>query len=189
MAEQLNDVDQALYDASQEAPEGDILVRIGEAADGMDSLDAQMKELADKTKILKARHTELSTQIVPGLMAEAGIEKVTTASGLNVVVKPFYSCRITGATEDAAYAYLQKSGNMGLIKTGVTVDFAKGSELVPDLMSLLEEHNYEASVSEKIHPKTLESFVRGQIEDGVEGFPQEAFNVFMGSTTKLKRSK
>ena len=143
-------------------------------------------DLEKQLKDEKAKLQKLKTETIPDFMDEVGISDFTTASGVRVVVEPFYQASIPKDRKDSAFRWLSEHGYEDLIKCNVTVSFGKSEyEDAVELCKKLEELGFPTAPVLSVHPMTLKGWVRMMAEENNE-FPLDLFGAFIGRTTKLK---
>lgn len=146
------------------------------------ALGKQVEEMSDKLKTL-------SESTIPEAMMAIGMEEFTLSTGEKVSVKKFYSASISQDNLDPALGWLRTNGHGDIIKNEVNVQFGKGDDDTAALtMKLLREKGLYPEQKTFVHPQTLKSFVKENMESGTS-FPQELFGVFVGNKTKITPPK
>lgn len=143
------------------------------------------KELTEEKEML----TRIETEDLPELMREIGMKSVTLEDGSSVEVVDEVSCAITEERRARAHAWLVENGFGGLIKTEVVVTFGSGEH--DNAQALAEElrgEDLDPALVERVHPATLKSFVKEQMEKGVT-IPFDLFGIHPYSKAKLKKAK
>lgn len=149
------------------------------------SVDKLTKELAEEKEVL----LRIETEDLPELMREIGMKSVTLDDGSSVEVVDEVSCAITEERRAKAHAWLVENGFGGLIKTEVVVAFGSGEhDEAEALAEELRGEDLEPSLLERVHPATLKSFVKEQMEKGVT-IPFDLFAIHPYSKAKLKKAK
>lgn len=151
--------------------------------------DVEQAELRLKNTQQKLR--QILDVEIPSAMQEAGGITSIEVSGTKVIVKPFYSARITEDTRAGALDWLRAEGHEGLIKHEFTANLGRGPEAATAremLEQSCQEDGLAYKVSETVHPQTLSAFVREQTEKGTP-VPSDLFNIYIGVTTKLTDAK
>lgn len=133
---------------------------------------------------------EVETVDLPELMKEVGLSSFTMPDGTRIEVRNEISCAITVEKRPEAHAWLRSHGFGGLIKTEVAASFAAGeSELALEAAeSIADAFEREVDVIEVVHPATLKSWVKEQIEAGTPP-PFELFGVFPYDKAKATMPK
>jgi len=151
-------------------------------------LEAQ-KEIStveEELKKLKNVEATLSEQTIPNLMQQAGVSLIKLKDGSSVEVKPFYAARIVASRSDEAFSWLRDNGHGDLIKHQVTLEFGmKQDNEAKSIVEELKQKGLPVQQKLSVHPSTLRSFVKDQIQDLGKDVPVELFNTYVGSKTKL----
>jgi hypothetical protein len=181
------------------------LKEINRLADEMKTIELELDMLEAKLKTRSARLFEIQTKHLPEMMQTAGVESFKTLDGRIIEVKDFIQVSIPSesAIADAegpdkealtkrreeCFAWLRTNQADALIKNKLTVEFGKGQDA--DAVRTLQKLNnsgYPATLIASVHPSTLKSFVREQLQKGVK-FPAEAFALFTGKKAEVKQAK
>lgn len=168
----------------------DALVRITKLAQLLQEQKNAVLSLTDQLAAAKldARRTE--EEDLPELMREIGLTEIKLEDGSSVKVIDEVDCAITEANRFAAHTWLIAHDFGGIIKTAITIEFDRNEqEVAADAAQKIQELlNREALVSEKIHPQTLKSFVKEQLQKGTP-IPQELFGLRPYAKAKLTLNK
>ncbi len=152
----------------------------------------QQKDVADLNDKLKAaKKLALSTERedLPMLMKELELTKFTLESGETISVDDDCDVAITAKTQRGAMAWLTKNDFGGIIKTAVTVEYGSGQkEEAAELYAELLEDDIPATLTEKVHPATLKSFVKEQLAKGA-AIPMDLFNIRPFSKVKVTKKE
>lgn len=143
-------------------------------------VEALTQELADaKTAMLQVEREDL-----PELMRELEFTLVRLDDGSTIELKDEVDCSITEARRATAHKWLIENGFGGLIRCEVSVKFDRDEREAA--WRLAEQIG--GSVEEKVHPSTLKSFVKEQMEAG-RAVPSDLFGVFPYSKAVIKPPK
>lgn len=146
------------------------------------TLQAQMDTVSDRLKTL-------SESTIPDAMMAIGMEEFTLSTGEKVSVKKFYSASISQDQLSSVLIWLRDNGHGDIIKNEVKVQFGKGDDdLAIETAKLLREKGLVPEQKTFVHPQTLKSFVKENMESGKD-FPQELFGVYVGNKTKITPAK
>jgi len=136
-----------------------------------------------------------SESLVPEMMSELGVTLMRTAGGAEVELKEDLRASFPKdeGRQAQAFAWLRQSGNDGIIKREITVQYGRDSTEWADQLVLALE---KMGVSEhgvvtqewNIHHQTLLSFLRTEIKEG-RPVPMEAFGAVIQRMAKIKRRK
>lgn len=138
---------------------------------------------------LKGKNDKILMGHIPTIMKTLGMEEYKLTDGSKVTVKEDVKCGITEANKPVAFDWLREHEFDGIIKTGVTLSFGKGEQdQVKSALDVLREKGFDPSISEGVHPQTLKSFVKEQLEAGTN-LPLETFGVFEYKVAKIALPK
>jgi len=158
------------------------------------SLMVEQKERVDTyTKLLadaKDAFRRTETEDLPELMREVGLGAVLLLDGTSVAVTDEVDCGITEARKPDAHRWLIDNGFGGLIKTGVSLDFERGNQEAATEFceQVVELIGRTPEIVERVHPATLKSFVKEQLEKGI-AVPFDLFGVRPYSKAKITPPK
>ena len=138
-------------------------------------------------KDLKFRKTKITTEDIPALMEEMGVDSLEV-DGHKVKVRPFVHARIAEDKRDEAFAFLRSIGEADIIKNDVVVSFSAGQDnMAGAVIDDLRNQGFDPAQKTHIHPSTLKSWVRQRVEAGKE-LDFDTFGVFVGNEATIKRS-
>ena len=108
-------------------------------------------------KTIKAEKHKLSTENIPALMDEMGMDRVDV-DGLTVTRKMIVSASIPQDRKEEAFAWLRENGLDDIIKNDITCSFGKGGDnLAGDVVGLLHEKGFDPKTKTHVHPIDIES--------------------------------
>lgn len=164
------------------------LKRVSDLAALLTDVQNRISETNELLNQLKADERRISEEDLPQLMAEVGLSEITLESGEKVSITEQVHAGITQANNDRAVAWLVDNGFGGLVKTRLIVDYdyTERGAAVEEAQRLEGEHVTE--LKETVHPSTLKSFVREQLESGTL-IPMDLFSVHPYSKAKISRSR
>ena len=149
------------------------------------SLREQIEQEEEKISLLKAKARDFEERIIPEMMQEAGVEKLSLKDGTQVEIKPFYAAKIPESRVEEAFSWLRSNGHEDLIKNTITTQFDKGQDnQVSELINVCEKFGFNYNQKQKVEPMTLKAFVRDQVENGKE-LPFDMFGVYIANKTKI----
>lgn len=142
-------------------------------------------ELAEAKMALR----RTSEEDLPELMRELGIEDITLENGARVSLKEEVHCGIKVENRDRAAQWLKDNGFAGVLKTELTIPFERGAsdkahEAADQIEALI---GIPPGFNETVHPSTLKSFVKEQLEAG-RSFP-DSIDVTPYTVSKIKLKK
>lgn len=148
-------------------------------------LDKRINDATIALEELKSEQDRILMQHIPTIMATLGLEEFKLTDGSKVTVKEDVKCGLSEERKPAAFDWLRANQCDGIIKTAVSLAFGKGeTDAVKKAMEVLAEAGFEPNVSENVHPQTLKSFVKEQLEAGTN-IPLETFGVYEYKVAKI----
>ncbi len=144
--------------------------------------DIEFDEAALKTK--KERFNLIVEKLIPDVMIEMSITEIKLITGEKLIMKKFYGASIKDEFQERAFAWLREHGHDSLIKNKIEASFGKGEDAkIAELMKILAPLG--ATCKTSVHPMTLKSFVKEQIESGQE-IPADLFGLHIGNKITIK---
>ena len=154
-------------------------------------LQQAIEHTEKQVKDLKAQYDKISSEVIPNILAEQGLQSLKLADGTILGVNKKYSCTIPKdpAKKEAAYQWLREQGLGDIIKNEVAVTFGRGEDnKAAEYAELAKGQGLQPAQKLKVEPMTLKALVRQRIEAGQE-MPTEIFSIFVGNKTTIKRKK
>tara|TARA_R100000664_G_scaffold22123_2_gene31542 strand:+ start:533 stop:1138 length:606 start_codon:yes stop_codon:yes gene_type:complete len=149
-------------------------------------VEQEVEEAETLLKNLKAEKQKLSTQMIPDLMDEMGVERVDV-DGLTVTKKQIVAASIPVDKRELAFDWLRDRGLDDIIKNDVVCTFGRGQDnLAKDAFWMLKDKGLEPSTKTHIHPMTLKAFVKDRVEQGQE-IDLDLFGAFLTNAVEIKR--
>lgn len=146
------------------------------------------EDVAANKRALEAateRYKRLETVDLPELMREIGVPALTLPDGTALQLADDFSCGITEEKAPAALAWLRENGFGALIKSVVSAEFGRGEEeRAQQASKLLQDNGFDPAAKETVHPQTLKSFIREQMEAGKPP-PFDLFSIHVMAKAKL----
>lgn len=165
------------------------LKSVSDLIQAQSELEKQIESTTKTLGELSDRFRKVSEQLIPDAMAALGLDELKMSDGTKVKVDTYYAASIPADSQSAAFAWLRSSNNDSIIKRDVVCKFGKGEDdKAAQLTKKLAELGFTYMDKSYVHPMTLKSFVRENIESG-KSFPSELFGVFVGKRTKLTPPK
>ena len=188
MTEQTNPPEQIDYFADAPAPVVD-LKAITTLAEEAAEKQVELDELSYKVQQLQQEVDAIYRRKLPELMKEAALEEFKLADGTKLALKSEIKAGITVAHQDAAFRWLEENEFDGIIKTKVTSEFGRGElEDAKKAVAALEAEGIIAEMNRSVHPATLKSFVKEQLEAGT-AIPMDTFGVFEYEIVKATKPR
>lgn len=183
----------AAQDAAKPATTRDEdLQAIGNLAEQQVKLEGLIAEEEEKLKELKKTLARIAEQDLPEAMDKVKMSEFKLQDGSKITIKKVYRGSIPAERKPEAMDWLDGHGHGGLIKTEVSVPFAKGQlEVAREFAKFARGFNGAAidpEVEQSVHHSTLSAFIREQIEDGA-AIPHDLFGVFIGRKANVKQPK
>jgi hypothetical protein len=157
-------------------------VKLKDKEDEIASLEEQLK-----TKKLEA--DDISSRVIPELLAEQGLSEIKLADGSKVSVKKEFRCTLPKdeLKRTAAYQWLRDQGLGDIIKNNIFVTFGKGEDdKAEQLLNLAAENGYEPQQKSDVAWMTLTALFRERIESGLD-MPSDVFSTWIKDKTKITR--
>ena len=152
-------------------------------------LDDQIEHQENILKEYKTQRDKISSETIPALLAEQGLQSLKLADGTVLEVNKKYSCTLPKDPQKkaAAYQWLRDQGLDDIIKNEVSVTFGRGEDdKANQLMDLAVGNGYEPTQKAKVEPMTLKALYRERVEAGLD-MPSDFFHLFVKDETKMKR--
>lgn len=157
----------------------------GHAAKLLKVIEGRTEEL----KEFNAQYRALMDIEIPATMEDAGITKLTLASGHEVAITEEMNAGLTGKYKEPALKWLRKNGHRALITNEVIVDIPKGKDAkTRALIASIKKVGYAARRQETVHTGTFKATVRADIAKGKD-VPMSEIGVTTWTTTKIKSPK
>lgn len=173
-----------LADIHREVGEGPLetITRLaGEAADCEQSIAVLEQSLKD----LEARREAILSHLLPDAMDEGGVREFTLTDGTKIEIRDIVAGSIAKKNLVEAIAWLKDHGYSDLIKTEVSVAFARGAvDEAEELATTLRDLDLRPEVKTAVHPQTLGAWAREQLASGVS-LPFELLGIFTGRKAKI----
>ena len=152
-------------------------------------LDKQLEHQENIMKELKNQRDKISSETIPAILAEQGLQSLKLADGTVLEVNKKYSCTLPKDPQKkaSAYQWLRDQGLGDIIKNEVAVTFGKGEDnKAKQLLDLAVGNGYEPTQKEKVEPMTLKALYRERVEAGLD-MPSDFFHLYVKDETKMKR--
>ena len=152
-------------------------------------LDKQIEHQDNIMKELKNQKDKISSETIPAILAEQGLQSLKLADGTVLEVNKKYSCTLPKDPQkkESAYQWLRDQGLGDIIKNEVAVTFGKGEDnKAKQLLDLAVGNGYEPTQKQKVEPMTLKALYRERVEAGLD-MPSDFFHLFVKDETKMKR--
>ena len=146
----------------------------------LDKVNKEIELHENHLKQLKQQKQKLSTEQLPSLMDEMGVERIDV-DGVVVEKKQIVAASIPVARRDEAFAWLRERNLDSIIKNDVICSFEKGQDnLAKSTVAMLKENGFKPQIKTHIHPQTMKGFVRTRLENAQE-LDLDLFGVFLSN--------
>lgn len=187
-------LDQLTAEVDAIAASGDRLERVKRVATRVRLLEAEREAAEEKLKDINLQLKMLTERDLVKFMGEASLTSFSLeAEGNFPPMKfekvTFYSAKIPEDKEVDAFNWFHEEGHGDLVKTQITVALGMGErEVAESVEKAITEAGADYSSKLTVHPATLKSFVRSEMEAG-RPLPVELLGVHVGEVVKLKKGK
>ncbi len=171
-----------------ELPSNEKLKELGDLVNKLADLEEKIFNAEEDLKKLNKGYNELSLVRIPDLFDEFGLSKLDLADGTKIEITRKYSASITEKNQTECFTWLRDNEHDGIIKHDITINLKKGEgKEAITITKQLNKLGVTYKDKEHVHPQTLYSFVKDEIEKGTD-FPQETFKVFPIRKAKVKHN-
>jgi hypothetical protein len=143
----------------------------------LEAVEAQLKTAKEDVR-------RLEQEDLPELMQELGLETFKLTTGETIEVKQDIECGISEERRARAHAWLTENGFGGLIKTEVVAKFGRDERDA----AVAAAEQIGGEMVERVHPSTLKSFVKEQMEAG-RAIPFDLFAIHPFNRVKITAAK
>jgi len=149
----------------------------------------ELVKLEEQVKNKKEEIDEISSRIIPELLAEQGLSAIKLADGSNVSVKKEFRCTLPKdeVKREQAYKWLRDQGLGDIIKNNIFVTFGKGEDdKAKQLLNLAAENGFDPQQKSDAAWNTLTALFQERVESGLD-MPSDVFNTWIKDKTKITR--
>ena len=149
----------------------------------------ELAQLEEQLKKKKEEVDEISSRIIPELLAEQGLSAIKLADGSNVSVKKEFRCTLPKDETKRwqAYKWLRDQGLGDIIKNNIFVTFGKGEDdKAKQLLNLAAENGFDPQQKSDAAWNTLTALFQERVESGLD-MPSDIFNTWIKDKTKITR--
>jgi hypothetical protein len=149
----------------------------------------EIAALEEQVKNKKAEADDISSRVIPELLAEQGLSEIKLDDGSKVAVKKEYRCTLPKdeVKREQCYEWLRNEKFGDIIKNNIFVTFGKGEDdKAKQLLNLAAENGYEPQQKSDVAWMTLTALFRERIEAGLD-MPSDVFNTWIKDKTKITR--
>lgn len=135
-----------------------------------------VKDQETRLSELKEHARVLREESLPMMLLELNVTSFKMDTGQTISCKQDVYASIPAARRDEAFAWLDRHGFGGIIKTQVSVQLPKGSqELAEKCILALGNLGVQPELKEEVHPQTLKAWLREQLEKADNKIDLELF--------------
>ena len=151
----------------------------------------EVAELEEKLKAKKAEADDISSRVIPELLAEQGLQEIKLADGSKVSVKKEFRATLPKdeIRREAAYQWLRDQNLGDIIKNNVTVSFGKGEDnKANQLVDLAVANGFTPQQKSDVAWNTLTALYEERVKAGLD-MPSDVFSLWIKDKTKISRKK
>lgn len=186
--------------AAETLPQDDSLRQISELVERAHTLERAIENLEGILSEEKAALREITEDLLPCAMQEVGMEEFTTITGRKIHLQTVYGATIGKGRNESdedhatrraeAMFWLICNQHDGIIKSKLSLSLPRGdTHLAAKIQDTVrEQFGVDLDLHEDIHPQTLKSFVREQMQ-GSEDFPHALFRASSHIRANIKQEK
>ena len=152
-------------------------------------IEDEIAAIEEQLKKKKAEGDDISSRVIPELLAEQGLSEIKLADGSKVSVKKEFRATVPkdDSKREAALQWLRTNGLGDIIKNNVSVTFGKGEDdKAKQLLDLAAENGYEPQQKSDVSWNTLTALYRERVEAGLD-MPSDCFSLWIKDKTKISR--
>ena len=151
----------------------------------------EVAALEEKLKAKKEERDDISSRVIPELLAEQGLQEIKLADGSKVSVKKEFRATLPKdeIRREAAYQWLRDQNLGDIIKNNVTVSFGKGEDnKANQLVDLAVANGFTPQQKSDVAWNTLTAMYEERVKAGLD-MPSDVFNLWIRNKTKISRKK
>ena len=188
--------------AAEALPQDDTLREISELVTRTVELGYVIDNLEATLSLRKRELHEITDDLIPCAMQEVGMDEFSMADGRKIKLQTVYGATIGQGKSESdedhfwrrakAFQWLSQNKHDGIIKSHVSLSLARGEALIAKqiINHVYETFGVTLNLKDDIHPQTLKSFVREQMQsDGNEDFPHALFRATSHIRANIKQEK
>ena len=152
-------------------------------------IEDEIAAIEEQLKKKKAEGDDISSRVIPELLAEQGLSEIKLADGSKVSVKKEFRCTLPKdeVKRQQAYEWLRNEKLGDIIKNNVFVTFGKGEDnKAEQLLNLAAENGFQPQQKSDVAWMTLTALFRERIESGLD-MPSDVFSTWIKDKTKITR--
>ena len=149
----------------------------------------EIAQIEEQLKNKKAEADDISSRVIPELLAEQGLSEIKLSDGSKVAVKKEFRATVPkdDLKREAALQWLRDQGLGDIIKNNVSVSFGKGEDdKAEQLLRLAADNGFEPQQKSDVAWNTLSALYQERVEAGLD-MPSESFSLWIKDKTKISR--
>ena len=187
----MSDVRKMMLEDSKDLLDEIEVTDIAEQCIKLKEKEDEIAELEDKLKAKKAEADDISSRVIPELLAEQGLQEIKLADGSKVSVKKEFRATLPkdDLRRESAYQWLRDQGLGDIIKNNVTVSFGRGEDnKANQLMDLAVANGFTPQQKSDVAWNTLTALYEERVKAGLD-MPSDVFSLWIKDKTKISRKK
>ena len=184
-----DDVKNMMLEDSTDLLDNVEVTTIADQCQKLKALQDDIERAEEHVDNLKKMADDISSRVIPELLAEQGLSSLKLADGSSVTVKREYRCTLPKEDErrQSAYNWLRENGLGDIIKNNVSVTFGRGEDdKAQRLLDLAVSNGYEPNQKSDVAWNTLTALFQERVESGLD-MPSDVFSTWIKDTTKITR--
>ena len=151
----------------------------------------EISSLEDQLKTKKAEADVISSEVIPELLKEQGLNEIKLSDGSAVTVKTEYRATIPkdDLKREQALQWLRDQGLGDIVKNNVSVSFGRGEDdKAKQLLDLAASNGFEPQQKSDVAWNTLTALYQERVKAGLD-MPSDVFSLWIKDKTKISRKK
>lgn len=184
-----DDVKQMMLDDSTDLLDNVEVTTIADQCHKLKALQDDIDRAEEQVSNLKKMADDISSRVIPELLAEQGLSSLKLADGSSVTVKREYRCTLPKEDErrQSAYNWLRENGLGDIIKNNVSVTFGRGEDdKAQRLLDLAASNGFQPNQKTDVAWNTLTALFQERVESGLD-MPSDVFSTWIKDITKITR--
>jgi hypothetical protein len=184
-----DDVKNMMLEDSKDLLDNVEVTTIADQCHKLKALQDDIDRAEEHVDNLKKMADDISSRVIPELLAEQGLSSLKLADGSSVTVKREYRCTLPKEDErrQSAYNWLRENGLGDIIKNNVSVTFGRGEDdKAQRLLNLAASNGFEPNQKSDVAWNTLTALFQERVESGLD-MPSDVFSTWIKDTTKITR--
>ena len=185
----MSDVRNMMLEDSKDLLDNVEVTTVAEECVKLKQKEDEIAALEEQLKSKKLEADDISSRVIPELLAEQGLSEIKLADGSKVAVKKEFRCTLPKDEEKRAqcYKWLRDQGLGDIIKNNVFVTFGKGEDdKAEQLLNLAAEHGFEPQQKSDVTWNTLTALYQERVQAGLD-MPSDSFSLWIKDKTKISR--